>query len=469
MKDRPNIVWFVSDDHAPWSLQCYGNRALRTPGFDWLARHGTVFDNAFTPCPVCSPGRACLMTGRTPSLVGIHDWLEEADPGIGSIDWLARETTLPQLLHAAGYHTALSGKWHLGQSHRTPRGFVRSFGLPGAQGGHNESYEYHLDGQRLRLAGNKSRHITDHALAFLAEAPAEQPFFLNIGYIATHSPYEASAHDPAAVRAVGPVELGDYPVYVPHPWRKDEGFDYDCHMGQDIVSRQTGYYAAVHEIDRELARVIDWLRDHGKLDSTLLVYVSDHGCAIGHHGFWGKGNSTRPLNMYDVSLRVPLLIAGCGVAPGARVAHCVDHYDLFRALVEWAGARLPDGAAGTYPGRSLAALATGACGGWCDTRYGEYGDLRMIRTREFKFVKRYPEGPHDLFDLRADPGETLNLCGLPSHEGIRAILERELEEWYERYQDPARSGLNVKQLPRHNVASEAWRDGRREAAGFQVY
>lgn len=472
MSIQPNILFFLTDDHGPWSLPCYGNRALQTPTFDRLAREGAVFANAFTPSPVCSPARACLLTGRTPSQVGIHDWLQEADRGIAERPWLAGEVTLPELLERAGYHTMLSGKWHLGQSYRTPSGFRRCFGLPGDQGEHNERYTYHLDGTPVTLAGNKSQHITDHAIRFLDAAPNERPFYLQVGYIATHSPYDAQAHDPAVVRALADTSFADFPECVPHPWKKNEGFDADDSLPDEVRRRRLGYYAAVTEIDREMERLLACLERKGQLDHTYIVYVSDHGCALGHHGFFGKGNSTRPLNMYDVSLRVPLIVRGPGVAPGRRVGEHVDHYDLFQALAEWGG--LPENTrrdpARQYPGRSLAPLAAGKpVPDWNNTRFGEYGDLRMIRTPRHKLVKRYPGGPHDFFDLVEDPGETVNLFGIASRAETRIALERQMEAWYAQHETPARSGLRVKALPRHNLGAEAWRDGRREAAGLQIY
>ena len=467
-----NILLFVTDDHGAWAAGCYGNCELQTPNLDRLAADGVRFANAFTPCPVCSPARACLMTGRTPSQVGLHDWLEEGDPRIARRDWLVEEQTLPELLCDCGYHAGLSGKWHLGRSHQTPRGFQWCFGLPGSQGTHNAEYTYHLNGERLRLRGNKSRHITDYALEFLRGAPHDRPFFLNVGYIATHSPYESSAHDPELVALYRAALFSDLPAYHPHPWREDEGRFPESPQPEDIISRRRGYYAAVTEIDRNLGRILEFLERTGRLENTLVVYTSDHGCCLGHHGIWGKGNSTAPLNMYETSLRIPLLMCGPGLMKGQVVAHAVDHYDTFLTLCLWAKVRLPARirAARRYPGRSYAALAAGASlASWDDTRYGEYGDLRMIRTPKAKFVKRYPAGPYDLFDLRQDPGETLNRAGWSSYAAVQRALEKRLEKWYARHEVSEKSGLQVKQLPRHNRSAEAWRNGRRECRGLQVY
>ncbi len=474
MEPRPNILLFLTDDHGAWATGCYGNGEVRSPVLDGLAREGARFANAFTPSPVCSPARACLLTGRTPSQVGIHDWIQEAEPEFGDRDWLAGEVTLPELLSAAGYRCGLSGKWHLGRSHVTPRGFAWHFGLPRWQGGHIEEYGYVFNDRPVTLTGNKTRIITDHALRFLEGAPSDRPFFLNVGYIATHSPY--LGQEPELAALYDAATFGDIPPYRPHPWHKNEGFPGgDRYTREELVARYRNYYAAVTDIDRNVGRILDWLDRAGRLDDTLVIYTSDHGCALGHHGFWGKGNSTRPLNMYETSLRVPLIArwpAGAAVARGQVFTHCVDHYDTFQTICDCAGVDLqrPELGDRAYPGRGYGALLRGdEMADWRDTRFGEYGDLRMVRTPRHKLVRRYPTGPDDLFDLQADPDEIVNLAGRAEYAAVEAALRDELEAFYRAHADPRHSGLRVKQLPRHNARSEAWRDGLREARGLQVY
>ncbi|MCC7145315.1 MAG: sulfatase-like hydrolase/transferase [Phycisphaeraceae bacterium] len=462
----PNILLFLTDDHGPWSLGCYGNSECRSPTLDRLAAEGVRFANAFTPCPVCSPARACLLTGRTPSQVGIHDWLWEVDPQIGDRDWLAEEITLPQLLQQAGYYCGLSGKWHLGQSHKTPRGFDWCFGLPRRQGKHIQEYTYHLNNEPVTLTGNKTGFITDYALRFLEQAPADRPFFLNVGYIATHSPY--GEHEPDLMASYAGASFRDIPVYEPHPWHKNEGMiNGDQFSPHDLRRLYAGYYAAVTDMDRHMRRIFDALGRQGRLDDTLVIYTADHGCALGHQGFWGKGNSTRPLNMYEVSLRVPLLMRWPGRIPAGKVvADGVDHYDHFKAICAVAGVDLERAhlAERRYPGRSLWPLACGqTIADWRQTRFGEYGDLRMIRTPGHKLVRRYGHRPDELFDLRQDPLEKNNLAAQPTAADLRATMEAELEEFYAKHDDPRHSGLRVKELPKQNDAAEAWRDGLREA------
>ncbi|HYN87449.1 MAG TPA: sulfatase-like hydrolase/transferase [Ardenticatenaceae bacterium] len=475
MTGRPNIILFLTDDHGAWAMGCYGNSEVQSPVLDGLAAEGVRFANAFTPSPVCSPARACLLTGRTPSQVGIHDWLQESEPEYGDPDWLAREITLPELLQSVGYHCGLSGKWHLGRSHVRPRGFDWYFGLPRWQGEHVESYTYLYDDKPLTLSGSKTQFITDFALEFLETTPTGRPFFLNVGYIATHSPY--ARQEPELLALYEGATFRDIPEYVPHPWHKNEDFPQgDAFTRDDLLRRYTGYYAAVTGMDRGVGRIVAWLRERGQLDNTLIVYTSDHGLALGHNGFWGKGNSTRPLNMYETSLRVPLILHWPReFARGHVVGHCVDHYDTFQTICDVAGVGAQGSAswarpADTYPGRSVRPLARGEeLRDWRETRYGEYGDLRMTRTERYKLVRRYPDGPDDLFDLLHDPEERINLAGRPEYRELRAALLADLDAFYARYEDPAKSGLRVKALRQHNESSEAWRDGRREARGLQVY
>jgi choline-sulfatase len=294
---------------------------------------------------------------------------------------------------------------------------------------------------------------------------------LHVGYQATHSPYDNQ--EPDLYASYANATFRDIPPYVPHPWHYNEGLPkWATHSLDAVRHAQRSYYAAVTDIDRNLGRVLQGLAQTGRMQNTVVVYVSDHGCAMGHHGFWGKGNSTRPLNMYETSLRVPLIMRWPGRIPaGLTVSRCTDHYDLFRALCETGGVDLsqPQLAARRHPGRSLLPLALAQdVADWQDTKFGEYGDLRMIRTARHKLVRRYPRGPDELFDLTSVPLEHVNLLGHVEAVPLRAALEAQLDTFYRAHEDPARTGLRVKELPRHNENSEAWRDGVREARGLHL-
>ena len=164
------------------------------------------------------------------------------------------------------------------------------------------------------------------------------------------------------------------------------------------------YYAAVSHIDEIVGRLVDAVDDAGKLNNTLVVYTSDHGLNCGHHGIWGKGNATLPLNMLEESIRVPLLLSWPGVlAARTRKNEMVDHLDLFQTLAQAGEAKLP--ASPDYAGESILTLLLDheEDRSWRDIQFGEYGTVRMARTHQFKLIRRLPNGPHELFDLEVDP------------------------------------------------------------------
>lgn len=453
----PNILVVMTDDHGQWAAGCYGNGELRTPTMDYLAETGVRFANAFTPTPVCSPARASFFTGRLPSQHGIHDYLRESEPEIGERDWLADEVTLAQILGEAGYQTALSGKWHCGQGARPQAGFDRWFGLGREQGVHGGAYTYQDQDQPRRLAGNKTQIITDGARAFLRERDPDRPFFLFAGPIATHSPW--AGHPERLVGQYRGRTFADIPKDPVYPFGRLAGESRGSSR-RDRREALAQYYAAVSEVDEGLGRLVDELDAQGLRERTLVVYTADHGLNCGHHGIWGKGNGTRPLNMVEESIRVPLIInQPGGLFAGQVRAEPVDHCDLFRTLLDWAGVALPAEtlAARRYPGRSFAPLLRGeALPDWKDATIGEYGDLRMIRTRRHKLVRRYPDGPHELFDLAADPRETTSLFREPDQRPLIETLTTRLDRFFAEHEDPAKSGLRVRELPRHNPV-EAWR------------
>ncbi len=260
-----NIVLFFTDDHAPWTLPSYGNREVVAPNFDRLAAGGTVFRNAFTPSPVCSPARASLLTGRLPSQHGVHDWISMDDPETINRDWLAEEVTLAKLLSDSGYRCGLSGKWHLGRDFEAPRGYDWYFGYPDfVKPVHIGKCNYVFNEQKMQIGWNRTVITTDYALEFLRTKPADRPFFLQIGYISTHSPF--TGQDPEMLELYENASFGDIRQDEAHRWRWDE----DCPEGHQTTRdearlRHQNQYAAVADIDRNLGRVMDWLRENGQV------------------------------------------------------------------------------------------------------------------------------------------------------------------------------------------------------------
>lgn len=457
-RPRPNILVVMIDDHGQWATGCYGNRELHTPTLDYLARTGTRFANAFTPTPVCSPARASFFTGRLPSQHGIHDYLAERMPEIGERDWLADETTLPQLLSAAGYQTALSGKWHCGRGAHPQPGFDTWFSLGPAQGNHTGPHTYYDGDTPVTMRGYKAEITTDHALRFLHTRDDTRPFFLFVGYIATHSPW--AGHPERLVARYRDCTFDDIPADTAYPFGRHAGEGAKLLTDAAQRAAKAEYYAAVSVVDEQVGRLLDALDTAGTRDNTLVVYTADHGLNCGQHGVWGKGNGTRPLNMLEESIRVPLILNRPDLFAGQVRAEFVNHCDLFSTLCDVGGVEISKADADTrrYPSRSFAPLLFGGVIPDRDAVFGEYGNLRMIRTRVHKLIQRYPDGPCELFDLIIDPRETVNLFDDAAHQACLQQLATRLDAHFARYQDPVKSGLNVCALPVHNPM-EAWREG----------
>ena len=185
----PNILFILTDDQGAWAMGCYGNPEIRTPNLDRLAAQGARFEHFFCASPVCSPARASLLTGRIPSQHGVHDYLCEGNGGCGqrAIQYLEGQTGYTDLLAAAGYQCALSGKWHLGDGAHPQKGF--SFWYTHQKGG-GPYYNAPMfrDGEPVIEERYITDVITDEALRFLDERDREKPFYLSVHYTAPTAP-----------------------------------------------------------------------------------------------------------------------------------------------------------------------------------------------------------------------------------------------------------------------------------------
>ncbi len=459
MTDQPNILVIMTDDHAQWAAGCYGNRELHTPTMDYLAQTGVRMANAFTPTPVCSPARASFFTGLYPSQHGIHDWLfyfhrtesERQRAELNEQPWLGDLKTLAQFLAEAGYTCGLSGKWHCGRDDHPQPGFDYWYSLRA-----NEpplAGEYSDHGQFVQHSGYNTETITDNAVAFLRQRKTDHPFFLFTGYIGTHSPWRD--HPERLVEQYRECTFADIPADTVYPFGRlaGESTQRSRYNAREALAQ---YYASVSHIDEGIGRLLDELEAQGVRDDTLVVYVADHGLNCGHHGVWGKGNGTRPLNMLEESIRIPMIFNHPGQLFAGQVrSEFVDHCDLFETLLDYAGVQ-PE-RQHSYPSNSFKPLLTEgrALPDWKDTQICEYGNVRMARNRTHKLVRRAPNGPDHLFDLQADPREVANI--LATNPELAADLQARIDGFFSEYEQPDKSGLQVRTLPRHNY-NEAWRD-----------
>jgi len=443
----PNILIVMADDLGPWALGCTGNGEIRTPNVDSLAAEGIRFTNFFCASPVCSPARASFLTGRIPSQHGIHDWIKSGNISVDEgftwsgkdrpVEYLRGMDGFTDVLARNGYACGLSGKWHLGDSARPQKGY--SYWYAYALGG-GSYVDYHAFENTPEMV-HKTQYVTDYftnnAIAFLEQHVRrdKRPFCLSLHYTAPHSPWTPENHPQGVLDMYANCPFESVPSEPPHPWG-----GWKATPEQRRTSLQ-GYFAAVTAMDTAVGRVLKKLDDLGIRKNTLVVFLSDNGMNMGHHGICGKGNGTFPLNMYDTSVKIPFIVSWPGRIPrNAAVDGLYCQADFRPTILEFLGFQNPGGE--KCPGRSFAPVLRGKPdGGRTDVVVvDEYGPVRMIRDHEWKYVHRYPYGPHELYSLSEDPGEKNNRIDDPKCRNTVIGMRSRLEDWFLQYVDPSRDG-----------------------------
>ncbi len=454
---RPNVLCILTDDQGVWAAGCYGNDEIRTPHIDRIANTGVRFDRFFVSTPVCSPSRATLLTGRIASQHGVHDWIRGGNVGDGAASYLEGETAYTDVLAANGWQCGLSGKWHLGNSTLPQHGFSHWFTHQFGGGPYNNAPMVR-DGVPVTEPGYVTNVITDDALSFIdRHANRDEPFYLGVHYTAPHSPW--TGHPQDIVDSYDDCPFDSCPQEPVHPWAVNL-----THENMGNRESLKGYFAAVTAMDLDIGRLLDRLDRHGIREDTLVIFLSDNGFSLGHHGFWGKGNGTNPLNMYENSIRVPALISQPGRLPAGIVQPAmISAYDFMPTLLSYLDLPVPWDR--NLPGRNAVDTWTSQSGQPDSSRdhvvvFDEYGGTRMIRTESWKYVHRYPGGPNELYDLQNDPDERANLADDAGYAGRCRSLRGELEGWFERHAEPDRDGRSrpVTGLGQLRPVGSAWDD-----------
>jgi arylsulfatase A-like enzyme len=425
---KPNIVLILCDDMGAWAMGCAGNPEIRTPNLDRMAAGGMRLPNFFCTSPVCSPARASVFTGKIPSQHGVQDWL---DNKIRDGDaYLAGHRTYVDALAEDGYVCGISGKWHLGNALEKQLGFSHWYVYHSAQA---EYYGTPMirDGVQVQETEYITGRITDDALAFIgANAGGDAPFYASVHYTAPHKPW-IGCHPQEYLDLYQDCPFASVPNEPKHPWQITT---HPWPEGEERRRTLQGYFAAVTAMDAGIGRILDAI---GGIGNTLVFFMSDNGMCMGHHGVFGKGNGTFPMNLYDTSVKVPAIAYQPGTVPsGAVCESLLSQYDFLPTVLDWAGISHTCGS--PLPGKSFADVLTGKSRDdegavvVCD----EYGPARMIRDSQWKYVHRYPYGPHELYDIQADPGERDNLYGSAAYASIAQDMKRRLGEWFRRYVNP---------------------------------
>lgn len=425
IKHQPkNVVLFITDNHARSFLGALNHPTIHTPNLDQIAKNGVTFTNAYCNSPLCCPSRASIATGRYPNQTGFWD------------NSLAYDGTVPTWHHRLrdqGHLVASVGKLHY-RSGKNDNGFTEEIlplhifegkgaviallratplGMP-QRAGHGKIYDKsgvgHADYQDF------DQDITDAAITWLEQhgRGAGKPWVLMVSYVSPHPPFAV----PQDIWDLYPLDKVPMPVQ----WRKAEQPDHPAlkylnwmnmfeeEFDEDLIRRiVAGYCGLITITDAQIGRVVEAMERLNLMDTTRIIYTSDHGEAAGNHGILGKANH------YEHSLGVPLLIQGEGINPGTIVDDVVSLVDLFPTIVEGVGAELA-AEDNDLPGQSLWGLASGVAAKRKNLAFSEFhamGSLNAsfaIRSGDFKLIY-HVDMPSQLFDLSKDPDEEHDLLG----------------------------------------------------------
>jgi arylsulfatase A-like enzyme len=440
--ERPNILFLFSDDQRFDTIGALGNPYIDTPNLDRLVRRGTAFTHAHimgsTSPAVCAPSRAMLLTGRglfhLPESFAVP-WSGSGQPGESPY------ITFPEHFRAAGYTTFVTGKWH-NERPALMRGFSDGGAIFfGGMADHLATpvHEFDSSGKYPRetaQAGDafSSELFSDAAIRFLEGYSDSVPFMMYVSYTAPHDP--RMAPEPFASR-YRPNEIPLPPNYLPeHPFDNGELRIRDEELAPfprtpEIVREHiAAYYAMISHLDAQIGRVLEALDRTGHARDTIIVFAGDNGLAVGQHGLLGKQN------LYEHSIRVPLVLAGPGIPEGEQRDALVYLHDLFPTFCDLAGLDTPD----SVEGLSLARTLTRPKEAVRDSIYYVYRDFqRGVRRGAWKLLRYDVNGqPHtQLFNLEQDPYELRNLAADPAYSDQRRELEELLAEQMRQHSDPA--------------------------------
>jgi arylsulfatase A-like enzyme len=442
-RKKPNIVIFFTDDQQYDSIAALGNNQVITPNLNGLVRNGTSFTNAYImgsmTGAVCMPSRAMLMTGKTL-------FRFERDAYIIPEHYV----TLPQLLRKRGYTTFHAGKWH-----QSVPSHGRSFSDGGKVffGGMSDHYRvpaFDFDPEmkypsrdelrELRKMKNvmkrkKGKHstglFTDSAIEFLRGYKDKRPFFVYISYTGPHQPWQA----PEKYLKMYDVEK----IELPESFMPEHPFD----LGELILDERTierprtkekmrrslrNYYAMITHIDAQIGRVLKALKERGDFENTIVIFSSDNGLAMGRHGLVGKQS------LYEHSMKVPLIMAGPGIAKGQKRDGLCYLLDIYPTLCEMAGMSVPN----SVEGKSFRGLIRGSKQEIRKSLFFAYKDFqRGVREGRHKLIEYVVDGKRttQLFDLQTDPREINNLADKPNYRKILQHLRKELLRWKDELDD----------------------------------
>lgn len=482
----PNVVFIFSDDHAYQAISAYGDarQLIETPHIDRLAREGMRFDRCLVTNSLCGPSRATVLTGTYSHINGF--------PGNGpEIRFDGSQPTFPKLLQAAGYQTAIVGKWHLKSE---PTGFDFWQILPGQGAYYNPRMI--RNGESLEVTGHTTDITTDLALDWLRKRESEKPFLLMCQQKAPHRRWEPplrllgseqgrvypepeTLFDDYTGRGIAERDQDmtiahtmndrDLKLTAPHTLNAEQREVWDRYYeplnadmkrrnltGRDLVRWKYqrymhDYLLSIRAVDEGVGRILDYLDETGLAENTIVVYASDQGFFLGEHGWFDKRW------IFEESLRTPLLIRWPGVTqPGSVNRDIVSNLDFAETILEAAGSPIPE----RMQGRSLVPLLRGQTpADWRDSFYYQYFEFPSghrvrphygVVTDRYKLVRFFGTGEDytELFDRVTDPHELRDVYDSIEYANIRDELTQELARLRRDLHVPADD-----QIPPHWISS----------------
>lgn len=432
---KPNILFIFSDDQMWSSLSCLEGSQVKTPNLDRLRNQGALFSHAYnqgsyTPA-VCVASRTMLNTGafvwNAAAFSSKGNNIHDKNAPKGTVDYkIPRskpEAYWSQYMKKAGYETYFSGKWHVpeilaadvfdhvlnerkGMPKAPKKNYSRQF-IPGELDNWSSDES---EGGYWQGGKHWSEVLGDDSETFLKQAGAdEKPFFMYLAFNAPHDPRQA----PKEFIDMYSIDEMEVPAnFLPeYPYNQAAGAGRKLRDERTVPFPRTEhairvtkreYFALITHMDQQIGRILDALEATGKADNTYIFFTSDHGLAVGDHGFLGKQN------MYDSSMRVPFLMAGPDIPAGSTVNAPIYLQDVMPTCLEIAGAAKPD----QVQFHSLMPLAKGlTTQGSYEAIYGAYfGSQRMIRNTRYKMIIYPTINKVRLYDMVNDPLETKDLA-----------------------------------------------------------
>jgi arylsulfatase A-like enzyme len=423
---EPTHVVLILADDLGWSdLGCYGSDLHETPHLDQLAREGMRFTQNYAACPVCSPTRAALMTGKYPARLHVTDWipgLMPENPKLLVPDWTKHlpleEVTLAEVFKAAGYATASIGKWHLGEGDHGPENHGFEVNIAGTNSGSPPSYVAPWKIPTL-TEGKAGDYLTDRlgqeAAAFVTENK-DRPFFLYLPHFAVHTPIQGRPDLVAKYQA-------------------------KLKLNPGLLHTNPGYAAMMESLDSAVGRVLAALEENGLTENTIVLFTSDNGGRV--PTTVNKGLRVGKGSAFEGGLRVPLIVRWPGVTkPGSLCDTPTITMDVFPTLLEMTGVPplATESVTGTSgrDGLSLVPLLRGTGGidrsdlFWHYPHHQHYQlggamPFAAIRSGDFKLIEFYNDDHVELYDLRADLGEQQDLAEAQPDKANQ--LRERLQAW----------------------------------------